>query len=440
MTHLPPAARQPIRLHGGGPAFGLPEVSPYTMKTEVQLQLAGLPYIHVRAQPADSPKGQLPFIIDGDVPDGRVTVADSTFIRSYIEQKYGLDLDACLSPEQRAVAWAVERMAENQLGWVMNYFRYADDASFEKGPARWFDAMPEPQRSELRRALREKVMANLFSVGITRHSHDEILLLGPAPYHDMYAAADMLPPRRSEAERDDPHPVVAAFMQHEESVNFSLDEVRETVIPTYMGLVKQLDDHLGRLFAFLDSAGRMDDTLIVLTSDHGDYLGDHWLGEKELFHEESVRIPMILYHPGREADATRGSVDSALVEAIDLAPTFLEAAGGVAQPHRLEGRSLLPRLTGTPTPDWRDAVFSECDYAFRPARRTLGLPPDRARAWMLRDDRWKYIAYDGFRPQLFDLQEDPHEYVDLGLSPAHAEIRTRLEARLFEWLRHRRIR
>lgn len=264
--------------------------------------------------------------------------------------------------------------------------------------------------------------------------------MAPAPYHDMYAAADMLPPRRSEAERDDPHPVVAAFMQHEESVNFSLDEVRETVIPAYMGLVKQLDDHLGRLFAFLDSAGRMDDTLIVLTSDHGDYLGDHWLGEKELFHEESARIPMIVYHPGQIADATRGSVDSALVEAIDLVPTFLEAAGGAPQPHRLEGRSLLPRLTGTPTPHWRDAVFSECDFAFRPARKILGLPPDRARAWMLRDVRWKYIAYDGFRPQLFDLQEDPHEYVDLGLSLAHAEIRTRLDARLFEWLRHRRIR
>src|SRR3546814_15024386 len=84
-----------------------------------------------------------------------------------------------------------------------------------------------------------------------------------------------------------------------------------------MGLVKQLDDHFGRLFAFLEAEGRMADTLIVLTSDHGDYLGDHWLGEKELFHEESVRIPMIICHPSAEADATRGTCDSRLVEAID---------------------------------------------------------------------------------------------------------------------------
>src|SRR3546814_13247058 len=110
------------------------------------------------------------------------------------------------------------------------------------------------------------------------------------------------------------------------------------------------------------SSDLMADTLIVLTSDHGDYLGDHWLGEKELFHEESVRIPMIICHPSAEADATRGTCDSRLVEAIDLLPTFLEAAGGAAQPHRLEGMSLLPLLYGEEA-SWRDAAFSEFDYA-----------------------------------------------------------------------------
>jgi arylsulfatase A-like enzyme len=264
--------------------------------------------------------------------------------------------------------------------------------------------------------------------------------IAPAPYHAMYGPGDILSANRHEAERRNVHPVVAAFMQHEESVNFSRDAVRETVIPTYMGLIRQLDDHLGRLFAFLEASGRMQDTLIVLTSDHGDYLGDHWLGEKELFHEESVRIPMIVYHPDRAADATRGHVDHGFVEAIDLAPTFLAAAGGAAQPHRLEGVSLLPRLFGEATPEWRDAVFSECDYAFREARQTLGLPPDRARACMVRTERWKYIAYEGFRPQLFDLRDDPNEYVDLGESPAHASLRDELSARLFAWLRQRRIR
>ncbi len=62
--------------------------------------------------------------------------------------------------------------------------------------------------------------------------------------------------------------------------------MRKTVIPTYMGLIKQIDDHMGRLFARCrQSSERFDDTMIVFTTDHGDYLGDHWMGEKELFHE-----------------------------------------------------------------------------------------------------------------------------------------------------------
>ena len=65
--------------------------------------------------------------------------------------------------------------------------------------------------------------------------------------------------------------------------------MRERVIPAYMGLIKQIDDQLGRLFAFLEERGLMENTMIVFTSDHGDYLGDHWMGEKDLFHELSVR-------------------------------------------------------------------------------------------------------------------------------------------------------
>src|SRR5690606_16959705 len=89
--------------------------------------------------------------------------------------------------------------------------------------------------------------------------------IAPAPYHDLYGPRDVLPANRTEAERRDPHPVVAAFMEHEESVNFARDEVREAVIPACMGLIKQLDDHIGRLFAFLDERGLMDTTLIVVT-------------------------------------------------------------------------------------------------------------------------------------------------------------------------------
>lgn len=263
--------------------------------------------------------------------------------------------------------------------------------------------------------------------------------IAPAPYHDMYGPEDVLPANRTEAELRNPHPVVGAFMQHEESQNFARDEVRDAVIPAYMGLIKQVDDHLGRLLAFLEERGLMENTMIVMTSDHGDYLGDHWLGEKELFHEESVRIPLIVYDPDARADATRGTVDDHLVEAIDLAPTFVEAAGGAVPGNVLEGRSLLGLLHGRPG-DWRDAAVSECDYAFRRARRNLGRTPGDARAWMLRTERWKYIEYDGFRPQLFDLERDPREQSDLGEDPQYETVRGEMHERLFDWMRSRRMR
>lgn len=264
--------------------------------------------------------------------------------------------------------------------------------------------------------------------------------IAPAPYHNMYSRADILPANRTEAEKDAPHPVIDAFMGHEESQNFSDEAKRQHVIPAYMGLISEIDDQIGRLMSFLEEQGRLQDTMIVLTSDHGDYLGDHWLGEKEMFHEESLTIPMILYNPDEKADITRGKHINALVEAIDLIPTFVDALGGESQSHILEGRSLIPLLTNTVAPDWRDAVFSEADYAWRGARLSLQLAPDQTRAYMVRTDRWKYISHDHFRPQLFDLKEDPNEFTDLGESPSHLEIRQELSKRLTLWLRERRNR
>src|SRR5690606_3406684 len=74
--------------------------------------------------------------------------------------------------------------------------------------------------------------------------------MAPAPYHELYTANDLIPPNRGDAERRSAHPVVEAFRRHEESVNFTRDEVRNRVLPTYMGLTTQIDAHLGRLFAF----------------------------------------------------------------------------------------------------------------------------------------------------------------------------------------------
>jgi arylsulfatase A-like enzyme len=264
--------------------------------------------------------------------------------------------------------------------------------------------------------------------------------VAPAPYHNLYKGEQILAANRSEVERQNLHPVYEAFMGLRYSETFAREEARQAVIPAYMGLVKQIDDQIGRLLAFLRDNGYQENTMIVFTSDHGDYLGDHWLGEKDLFHEESVRIPLIIYDPSPEADGTRGRVETRFVEAIDLLPTFLEAAGDEAQSHRLEGRSLLPLLHGRSVDNWRDYVISESDYSGRDVRQILRLAPEDCRATMIRTERWKYILHERFRPQLYDLSEDPHEFHDLGADRAHEPIRRELYDRLFGWLRKRKMR
>jgi arylsulfatase A-like enzyme len=201
-----------------------------------------------------------------------------------------------------------------------------------------------------------------------------------------------------------------------------------------MGLVKQIDDHLGRLFSFLEEAGRMRDTFIVFTSDHGDYLGDHFLGEKELFHDCSSRIPLIAYDPDSAADQTRGTTNATLVEAIDLLPTILEAVSVDPPAHILEGQSLLPLLRGQSTARVHDDVFSELDHAYYPTRHELELGPSEARSYMIRTREWKYVCHRHFRPQLFNLTNDPSELVDLGADAGYRATVDELQGRLFDRL------
>ncbi len=255
----------------------------------------------------------------------------------------------------------------------------------------------------------------------------------PAPYHDMFGKDDILPAKRDDVERDDPHPVLDAFMNNKVAQAFRQDEVRDKVVPAYMGLIKQCDDQLGRILDHLETSGQMDQTMIVLTSDHGDFLGDHWLGEKALFHDPSVKIPMIIYDPRPKADATRGTTCDALVEAIDLAPTFLEIAGGETADHIMEGRSLTPWLHGK-TPEWRDYAISEYNYCATPMAQALGLSTRDARLFMVFDGRYKMMHSEGgFRPVLFDLETDPYEFIDLAKGDSHQDVIDRLYNHLRNW-------
>jgi arylsulfatase A-like enzyme len=258
--------------------------------------------------------------------------------------------------------------------------------------------------------------------------------VAPAPYHAMYGPEHCLPVQRHPAERGEgAHPVFREFQNEEVAESFRSEEAIATIRPAYQGLVRQVDDHLGRVWEAMERLGRWRDTLVIFTSDHGDYLGDHWLGEKELFHDCIQKVPFLLYDPTAAADATRGTEDPRLVEAVDVVPTILDALGCDPAPHLIEGRSLLPLLRGE-APAWREAVFSELDWTFRGARRRLGLPVGQHHAWMVRTGRWKYVHWTGgLRPQLFDLAADPQEFHDLGAEAALEGVREEMRGRLLAW-------
>jgi glutathione S-transferase len=158
-----------LTFYGFGSAFGLPDPSPFVMKSEVQLKMAGVPYRFERAAPPDAPKGKIPFI-----KVGAHRVGDSTFIRAHIEKAHGFDFDKGLSDAERAQAWAIERMLEDHLYFAILHARWMDDENWEKGPSHFFDGAPDGMAS----AARERTRAKLEAHGLGRHREEEIVELG----------------------------------------------------------------------------------------------------------------------------------------------------------------------------------------------------------------------------------------------------------------------
>ncbi len=183
-----------------------------------------------------------------------------------------------------------------------------------------------------------------------------------------------------------------------------------------------VDDGLGTLMAALETSGDLDNTIVVVASDHGYWYGEHGLGaERRLAYEEGARIPLMIRYPER---ITAGTRPSELVLNIDLAPTLLELAGVVPGEH-IQGVSLVPVLDGNAT-DWRDSILLEyySDTVFERIYK-MGYKA-------VRTERHKYIQYqdlDGM-DELYDLAYDPYELTNLINDPKAAAILEEMKAEL----------
>ena len=271
--------------------------------------------------------------------------------------------------------------------------------------------------------------------------------VAPAPFHTMYDCDAISPGNLAQTreEKIAAHPFFKAYFHGshtEQELFYQFDGRIDQIGPRdaqelralYCGLVSEIDQNLGRLFAWLRETGQYDDTLLIVTSDHGEMLGDHFLWGKMTPYEQSFHIPLIIRDPRNLKMA--GRKISKLSESVDLAPTILEWVG-LSPPAVFDGASLLPFLSGQQPKNWRDKIFIELDLADPQTptcyQKYLKLRLRDANVAILREERYKLVHFNGgLPPLLFDLQNDPQENHNLAQDPACQQLLQRLQSRMLD--------
>jgi arylsulfatase A-like enzyme len=235
-----------------------------------------------------------------------------------------------------------------------------------------------------------------------------------APYHAMYDRAAMPGARRAtsletEAAR---HPYLAALLARPFTGWLGrmfrrpadlTDAVVAELRAIYLGLVSELDRQLGRVIGALAASGALESTLVVVTADHGEMLGDGWQLGKQGFRPEAFHVPLIIRHPARQRP---GLVVQSFTEHVDLMPTVLEALG-IVPPRQCDGHSLLPLLTGEVPAGWRDAAVYEHDFRDLETgwyRDALGLDDEDCGILVRRSMGRLYAHFSGLPPLAWAIE------------------------------------
>ena len=200
----------------------------------------------------------------------------------------------------------------------------------------------------------------------------------------------------------------------------------------YFRCLLAVDESLGNILSVLEEAGVLDDTFVVFTSDNGFSLGAHRLrSEKFSMYEESIRIPLLIRYPRLISQA---KTIPQMVSSVDIAPTLLEVAGAQI-PATMQGRSILPLFQQSGTVDWDKYLF----YQYFHDKKTVPCYPT---ILGVRTEQWKYISYpelrDDIDKELYDLNEDPHEIVNLATNQEYSGKLNELKAELNRLIRETR--
>jgi arylsulfatase A-like enzyme len=196
-------------------------------------------------------------------------------------------------------------------------------------------------------------------------------------------------------------------------------------IKDYLACVKSVDDNIGRVLDFLEKNSLLENTLIVLTSDQGFYLGDHGFFDKRFIYEESLRMPFLVHFPKK---VKAGSKNKDIITNIDFAPTFLDVAG-ISTTEKMSGRSFAAAFEGKMPKNWQQSMYYhyyefpfwhhvQPHYGIRTERYTLA-------HFYYNIDQW----------ELYDLQKNPQQTVNFINDPAYADVVADLKKQLSELMK-----
>ncbi len=266
----------------------------------------------------------------------------------------------------------------------------------------------------------------------------------PEPFNTMYDPNTVPMPTRAPTDVDEgaTHPMLASVMGIEWLSGPRDEHQIRQLRATYYGMQTEVDVHIGRLLDWLDDRDQANRTIVIVTSDHGEQLCDHYLMQKLGFFDQSYHVPLLVADPRAELDAGRGQIVDAFTENVDVLPTVLDLLGAPI-PLQCDGRSLHPWLTGAVPEYWRDEAHWEWDLrepAHRVFEQLYGVTMEELSLAVLRDAHGKYVQFGGY-PALpsvfFDLDEDPGELHNRAADPAYAATVLDYAQRMLAWrMRH----
>ncbi|MBI1784541.1 sulfatase, partial [Candidatus Sumerlaeota bacterium] len=237
--------------------------------------------------------------------------------------------------------------------------------------------------------------------------------VAPAKYFDLYPLDKIQLPECPAMALQGLPPLAFHHRQEEEKMS---DELRRKAIQAYLASVSFMDAQVGKLIDTVDHLGLAEKTVIVFTSDHGYHLYEHRQWQKMTLFEEATHVPLMIATAGMK---TKGKTSEAIVESVDLYPTLADLCG-LTPPADLPGRSLKPNLEDPAAPGKR-AALTQIYYG-------------RGEGYTIRTSRWRYTEWEGGMKaeELYDHDNDPHEFKNLANDPAHAGTVRELNQQLAE--------